>query len=401
MSQAFILFFYILEYKKFFKFAKPILGWVLSEAVLALEDGTILKGIGFGHPCEVSGEVVFNTSMVGYTESLTDPSYHGQILVQTWILVGNYGVPSFSITDEFGIPLHFESERVQVNGYVVHSLTKQPSHWSNQKSLDNWLKEQKIPGIEGIDTRELTKKLRVKGVMLGILKIDEKIDLEEMKEKVKKIEDPNERNLAKEVSIEKPIIYENGNLTKIVLIDCGVKFGILRNLIKRKCDVIRVPIDYPVDKILEFEPSGVVISNGPGDPKKCEETIENVRSLIEIGLPMMGICLGCQILALAASANTYKLKFGHRGSNHPAIDLFTGKCYITSQNHGYAIEPKSLEGTGFDIWFLNANDKTVEGIRHKSKPIFATQFHPEASPGPYETEFLFDLFMKEVKNAKR
>jgi len=401
VSKALILFFYILEYKKFFKLAKPILGWVLSEAVLALEDGTILKGTGFGHPCEVSGEVVFNTSMVGYTESLTDPSYHGQILVQTWILIGNYGIPPFSIADEFGIPLHFESQRVQVNGYVVHSLTKYPSHWSNQKSLDNWLKEQKIPGIEGIDTRELTKKLRVKGVMLGILKVGEKIDLDEIKEKVKKIEDPNERNLAKEVSIEKPIIYENGNSTKIVLIDCGVKFGILRNLLKRKCDVIRVPIDYPVDKILEFEPSGIVISNGPGDPKKCEETIETVKNLIEVGLPMMGICLGCQILALAASANTYKLKFGHRGSNHPAIDLLTRKCYITSQNHGYAIEPKSLEGTDFNIWFLNANDKTVEGIKHKSKPIFATQFHPEASPGPYETEFLFDLFMKEVKNAKR
>jgi carbamoyl-phosphate synthase small subunit len=377
------------------------LGWVLPEAVLALEDGTILKGTGFGHPCEVSGEVVFNTSMVGYTESLTDPSYHGQILVQTWILIGNYGVPPFSITDEFGIPLHFESQRVQVNGYVVQSLTKHPSHWSNQKSLDDWLKEQEIPGIEGIDTRELTKKLRVKGVMLGILRVGDEIDLEEMKEKVKKIEDPNERNLSKEVSIEKPIIYENGSSTKIVLIDCGVKFGILRNLLKRKCGVIRVPIDYPVDKILEFEPSGVVISNGPGNPKKCEETIETVRKLIEVGLPMMGICLGCQILALAASADTYKLKFGHRGSNHPAIDLSTRKCYITSQNHGYAIEPKSLEGTDFNIWFLNANDKTVEGIKHKSKPIFATQFHPEASPGPYETEFLFDLFMKEVKNAKR
>jgi carbamoyl-phosphate synthase small subunit len=290
---------------------------------------------------------------------------------------------------------------VQVNGYVVQSLTKHPSHWSNQKSLDDWLKEQEIPGIEGIDTRELTKKLRVKGVMLGILRVGDEIDLEEMKEKVKKIEDPNERNLSKEVSIEKPIIYENGSSTKIVLIDCGVKFGILRNLLKRKCGVIRVPIDYPVDKILEFEPSGVVISNGPGNPKKCEETIETVRKLIEVGLPMMGICLGCQILALAASADTYKLKFGHRGSNHPAIDLSTRKCYITSQNHGYAIEPKSLEGTDFNIWFLNANDKTVEGIKHKSKPIFATQFHPEASPGPYETEFLFDLFMKEVKNAKR
>jgi carbamoyl-phosphate synthase small subunit len=373
----------------------------LPEAILALEDGTIFKGIGFGHPCEVSGEVVFNTSMVGYTESLTDPSYHGQILVQTWVLIGNYGVPPYSIRDESGIPLNFESQHVQVNGYVVHSLTKKPSHWSNQKSLDEWLKEEKIPGIEGIDTREITKRLRVKGVMLGILKVGDEIDLEEIREKVRKVEDPNERNLVEEVSIKKPIKYGNGNSLKIVLIDCGMKFGILRNLMKRNCEVIRVPYDYPADKILDFGPSGVVISNGPGDPKKCERTIETVKNLIEVGLPMLGICLGCQILALAASANTYKLKFGHRGSNHPVIDLFTRKCYITSQNHGYAIEQKSLKGSDFDVWFLNVNDKTVEGIKHKSKPIFAAQFHPEASPGPYETEFLFDLFMKEVKNAKR
>lgn len=375
------------------------MGWVLSQAVLALEDGTIFMGNGFGYPSEVSGEVVFNTGMVGYTESLTDPSYQGQILTQTWILIGNYGVPPYSLVDDHNFPLHFESEKIQVSGYVVHELVKKPSHWSNNKSLDDWFFEQKIPGIEGIDTRELTKKLRIKGVMLGILKVDEKIDVEEIKEKIKTIEDPNKRDLVKEVSTRKPLEYKNGSRT-VVVIDCGVKFGILRNLAARNVNIARVPYDYPIEKILDYKPSGILISNGPGDPKRCEKTIQTVKELMETDLPIMGICLGCQILALAAGADTFKLKFGHRGSNHPAFDLFEKKCYITSQNHGYAINPESLKETGFEIWFVNANDKTVEGIKHKKKPVFATQFHPEASPGPYETEFLFDRFVKEVKEYK-
>ncbi|MEM5773198.1 MAG: glutamine-hydrolyzing carbamoyl-phosphate synthase small subunit, partial [Candidatus Aenigmatarchaeota archaeon] len=254
-------------------------------------------------------------------------------------------------------------------------------------------------GIEGIDTRELTKKLRIKGVMLGILKVDEKIDVEEIKEKIKTIEDPNKRDLVKEVSTRKPLEYKNGSRT-VVVIDCGVKFGILRNLAARNVNIVRVPYDYPIEKILDYKPSGILISNGPGDPKRCEKTIQTVKELMETDLPIMGICLGCQILALAAGADTFKLKFGHRGSNHPAFDLFEKKCYITSQNHGYAINPESLKETGFEIWFVNANDKTVEGIKHKKKPVFATQFHPEASPGPYETEFLFDRFVKEVKEYK-
>ncbi|MGC8812070.1 MAG: glutamine-hydrolyzing carbamoyl-phosphate synthase small subunit [Candidatus Aenigmatarchaeota archaeon] len=369
----------------------------MLKAILALEDRTILEGKGFGFPCEVSGEVVFNTGMVGYPEALTDPSYFGQILVQTYILIGCYGVPSFSFREK-GIPLHFESGGVKVKGYVISELQRNPSHWSCEKSLDEWLYEQKIPGIEGIDTRELTKKLRTKGVMLGILKVGD-YDLEEVEEKIRKIEDPNKINLVKEVSISEPVEYNPGK-RKIVLIDCGTKYGILRSLLKRNLSVIRVPYDFSPDKILDFEPEGIVISNGPGNPKMCEETIKTVEELLETDLPIMGICLGNQILALASGANTYKLKFGHRGQNHPVIDLKTKKCYITSQNHGYAIEQESLKETGFEPWFINANDKTIEGIKHKNKKVFGVQFHPEASPGPIDTDFLFDLFLKEVEKCR-
>ncbi len=373
---------------------------VQIRAILALEDGSIIEGSGFGYPCEVSGEVVFNTGMVGYPESLTDPSYCGQILLQTYPLIGNYGKSSVKITDKFGIPLHFESDRIQVTGYVISELQTNPSHWAEEKTLDEWFKEEKIPGMDGIDTRELTKKLRIKGVMLGILKIAEEIDTDEIKSKTKSIEDPNTRDLVKSVTVKEPIEYNSGNSPKIVLIDCGVKFGIIRNLLKRNVDLVRVPYDYPAEKILSYNPSGIVISNGPGNPKKCEKTIETVKSLLEANIPMMGICLGNQILALASGGNTFKLKFGHRAQNHPCIDLLTKRCYITTQNHGYAVDPNSLSETGFEVSFINANDKTVEGIKHKTKPVFGAQFHPEASPGPYETGFLFDNFINEVRNYK-
>lgn len=371
--------------------------WILVKAILALEDGTIIKGKGFGYPCEVSGEVVFNTGMTGYPESLTDPSYFGQILIQTYPLIGNYGVPESSIVDEFGFPLHFESNKIQVKGYVIHSLTKNPNHWSCKKTLTKWLCEQGVPGIEGVDTRELTKKIRVKGTMLGILKVGKDIDLKEIKAKLKEIEDPNKKELVTEVTTDKPLEYCSGKSPKIVLIDCGTKFGILRNLLNKNIDVVRVPYSYSAKEILKFKPSGIVISNGPGDPKKCWETIRTVEEILKTDLPIMGICLGNQILALAAGANTYKLKFGHRGQNHPCINLFTKKCYITSQNHGYAVDAESLCGTEFDVWFRNLNDGTVEGIKHRKKTVFGTQFHPEASPGPYETDFLFDYFATEVK----
>jgi len=372
--------------------------WVQIKAVLALEDGTILEGIGFGYPTEVTGEVVFTTGMVGYPESLTDPSYFGQILVQTYPLIGNYGKSSTKITNNFAIPLHFESDRIQVTGYCISELQKNPSHWAQEETLDEWLRKEKVPGIYGIDTRELTKKLRIKGVMLGIMKVAEEIDMQGIKSKTNSIEDPNTRDLVKSVSVDKPVEYNSGNSPKVVLIDCGVKLGILRELLARNVDVVRVPYDFSAEKILSYNPAGIVVSNGPGDPKMCVKTIETVREFLETDIPLMGICLGNQILSLAAGGDTYKLKFGHRAQNHPCMDLNTKKVYITTQNHGYTIKPESLGNTNFEVSHINVNDKTVEGIGHKSKPFFGVQWHPEG-PGPLESGFLFDNFIRGIKNA--
>jgi len=367
----------------------------VGKAALVLEDGDTFLGFGFGAAKKVSGEVVFSTSMVGYPESLTDPSYKGQILTFTYPLVGNYGVPPYE--KENGVLKYFESDDVKVTGFVIHELCKNPFHWASTRTLDKWLKDGDIPGIYGVDTRRLTKKLRVEGVMLGILEVceaGEEPDVAKLLEEVKYVQDPNSTDLAGQVTVKEPLTYEAGGGRRAVLIDCGVKYGILRNLLRRGFDVVRVPYDYSAEQILEFKPDGVVISNGPGDPKLCTETIEAVRTLVDEEVPMMGICLGTQILALALGGDTYKLKYGHRSQNQPALDLETGRCYITTQNHGYNVERNSLKGTGLKEWFMNANDKTVEGVKHETKPAFALQWHPEASPGPYDTEFLFDKFKK-------
>jgi carbamoyl-phosphate synthase small subunit len=361
-----------------------------------LEDGTVFKGTGFGKQVEVAGEVVFNTGMVGYPESLTDPSYSGEILLQTYPLIGNYGVPPYSTFDSFGVPIHFESDRVQVTGYAVAELQEEPSHWSNSKALGTWLAEQGIPGIEGIDTRDLTKRLRTKGTMLGVLIAGDGVEPDEAREKARHIEDPNSRDLVKGVTVPGSFEYKGASQATVVVIDCGMKYGILRALLARGVSVVRVPYDSSPEEVMGFNPAGILVSNGPGDPKKCAKTIQTVRALLEGKVPIMGICLGNQIIALAAGADTYKLTFGHRGQNQPCTELRTGRCYITSQNHGYAVRPESLEGTGFEASFMNANDRTVEGIRHGSKPVFGVQFHPEASPGPYETDYIFDEFLKEA-----
>jgi carbamoyl-phosphate synthase small subunit len=370
-----------------------------KKAVLVLEDGTIFKGQGFGATRKTTGEVVFSTSMVGYPEALTDPSYKGQILTLTYPLVGNYGVPPYDLN--FGIPLYFESERIQVQALVIHELCEQPYHWASTRTLDKWLTDEGIPGIYGIDTRRLTKKLRIHGVMLGILQIceaGEEPNIDSLLLEAKNIPDPNLTDLVKQVTVKEPVHHNVEGKNTVVLIDTGVKHSIIRNFLKRGINVVRVPYDFSAKEILEYKPRGVVISNGPGDPKKCVETIACVKELVE-KVPVMGICLGNQILSLAMGGDTYKMKYGHRSQNQPALDLKTNRCYITTQNHGYAIDEKCLEKSPLECWFLNANDKTIEGVKHRSKPVFAVQWHPEASPGPYDTEFLFDAFSKMMEAA--
>ena len=365
------------------------------KAVLVLEDGSYFFGFGFGATKKVSGEIVFSTSMVGYPEALTDPSYKGQILTLTYPLVGNYGVPPYDL--EKGIPRYFESESIKVTGLIIHELCKKPYHWTSTKTLDEWLKNENVPGINEIDTRRLTKKLRVKGVMLGILQVyeeEEQPNLEKLLKEVKRVPDPNLTDLVGNVTVKEPIHHKVGGNKLVVLIDCGVKYSIIRNLLKRRIDVVRVPYNFSEKEILEYNPDGVIVSNGPGDPKKCLKTIQCVRGLVEEDIPIMGICLGNQILALALGADTYKMKYGHRSQNQPVLDLKTGRCYITTQNHGYAVSLDSLNETNLEAWFMNANDKTVEGIKHKNRPAFALQWHPEAAPGPYDTEFFFDEFLK-------
>ena len=365
------------------------------QAVLLLEDGSIFSGIGFGSPGQVSGEVVFSTSMVGYPEALTDASYKGQILTLTYPLIGNYGVPTNEC--ENGVLKYFESDSIKVNGLIIHELCKNPFHWQSSKSLEEWLAEEGVPGIWGIDTRKLVKELRVRGVMLGILKVcaeGEEPDLEKLLREVRLVQNPNSRDLVGEVTIPDPVFYGIRSNRRVVVIDCGVKYGILRSLLKRGVEVVQVPYDFSSKEILEYNPYGVVVSNGPGDPKKCFKTAACTRELVEEGVSVLGICLGTQLLTLGLGGDTYKLRYGHRSQNQPALDLETGRCYITTQNHGYAVDPDSVKDTDLSVWFVNANDRTVEAVKHKRNPAFAVQWHPEAKPGPLDTEFLFDHFLK-------
>jgi carbamoyl-phosphate synthase small subunit len=349
-------------------------------AKLVLEDGSILEGFSFGSEKAVNGEVVFNTGMVGYPETLTDPSYRGQILVLTYPLIGNYGVPGTK--RENGLLKNFESEKIHVKGLIISDLSENYSHWSAEKSLAEWLRENDTPALYDIDTRMLTKKLREQGTQSGkIIFKNEKIEFE----------DPNKRNLVSEVSINKVVEYKKGK-KRVAVIDCGVKNNVIRAFLNRDITVIRYPWDYDFtkDKI-----DGVLISNGPGDPKKCEATVENVRKTVSMNIPILGICLGSQILGLAAGADTYKLKYGHRGQNQPCVEVGTKRCYITSQNHGYVVDSSTLK-EDWREWFINNNDETNEGIIHISKPFFGSQFHPEASPGPDDTEFIFDMFVRSL-----
>jgi len=331
--------------------------------------------------------------MVGYTESITDPSYNGQILMQTYPLIGNYGVS----------PDHFESNGPKIEGYIVREVCRSPNHWSSRWTLDEFLEMHGIPGIERVDTRALTKKIRTEGVMLGILEVyfkGEEPSLEELKREAQSMRDPSQRDLVGEVCAREIRRHPGREDCQVVLIDCGVKNSILRNLTSRGATVIQVPPTTSSDQIAKLKPDGVVVSNGPGDPKRVKDVIRTIKSLIELRVPLFGICLGVQILALALGGDTFKLKFGHRGQNHPCLELRTGRCYISSQNHGYAIDPDSLFETGLEVTYVNANDRTVEAIEHGELPVFATQWHPEASPGPNDTNFMFDRFMAMMKDAK-
>ncbi len=352
---------------------------------LVLEDGSEFAGKAFGSYTPASGEVVFNTAMTGYPESLTDPSYKGQILVLTYPLIGNYGVPEDKL--EYEMYKYYESYALHISGLIISDYTEEYSHWNANKSLGKWLDEFNIPGIYGIDTRELTKVIREKGAMLGkIMTGDKDIDWY----------DPNKENLVARVSSKERKVYGNGKY-RILLVDCGVKYNIIRNLIKRDAKVILVPWDWDLSK---EEYDGLFISNGPGDPKMCIQTIQSLSMEYKRELPIYGICLGNQLMALAAGADTYKLKYGHRSHNQPVMLTGTNNAYITSQNHGYAIDNSSLPKQWKPL-FTNLNDDTNEGMKHTVKPFFSTQFHPEASSGPTDTEFLFDRFMDTVKEYAR
>jgi carbamoyl-phosphate synthase small subunit len=359
----------------------------MIKGKLILSDGKIFEGISFGAEKSIAGEAVFNTGMTGYPEALTDPSYKGQILTLTYPLIGNYGIPKKNKQNE--TDQNFESEKIQISALIVSEYCDTPSHWNAQQSLGSWLKQHNIPALQGIDTRALTKHLREKGAMLGKVIISDDKDID--------FYNPDKDDLVGQVCIKKPTTYEPTTQSKhpkrIVLVDCGAKNNIITCLTKRGATVIRVPYDHDFTK---EEYDGIMLSNGPGDPKMNKITIEHIKKAMKQDKPIFGICLGNQLLALAAGGDTYKLKYGHRSQNQPCIKVGTKRCYITTQNHGFAVKQDTLDNN-WEPFFINANDNTNEGIRHKTKPFFSVQFHPEAKPGPVDTEFLFDEFLQKVR----
>jgi carbamoyl-phosphate synthase small subunit len=368
---------------------KPEVG---NPAVLVLEDGSLFLGNGFGAETTSIAEVVFTTGMVGYPESMTDPSFAGQLLCFTYPLIGNYGISSMKALDPFGLPIQFESENIKVNGIIVQEWCERPSHWSSRSTISEWMTSEGIPGISGIDTRALVSKIRESGVMMGILASG--AGLTNRKGLLKTLKDSTRYDaidFVRRVSPRTAQVYGTGE-RKVVLLDCGSKFSIMRNLIKRGYSVVRAPFDYSYSDIMRHDPAGVVLSNGPGDPQLCGDTIKATARLIDGDVPTLGICLGNQLVGLAMGAETYKLKYGHRGQNKPVVDLLTGRGYVTSQNHGYSVARDTLSKTELTPWFMNADDDSIEGLVHKSRPCIAVQFHPEAAPGPYDTEFVFDRF---------
>ncbi len=352
------------------------------NAFIALEDGTVYKGSSFGATGEVSGEVVFNTSMTGYQEILTDPSYKGQIVAMTYPLIGNYGINSEDV----------ESHKLFLEGFIVRECSRISSNWRSEKGLDEYLRENNIVGIEGIDTRALTRHIRLAGAMKAVISTEDS-SIDSLITKAKKSPDLEGRDLVREVTCRKTVIFSDTGKYNVVVIDCGVKFNILRKLRENDCRVTCVPAKTDAESIMRMEPDGVLISNGPGDPAAVVYVVETVRQLLG-NIPVFGICLGHQMLGLALGGTTYKLKFGHHGANHPVKDLRTGRISITAQNHGFCVDTSNLDTKNIVSTHINLNDNTLEGIRHKKMPAFSVQFHPEASPGPHDAKYLFKDFIE-------
>jgi len=361
------------------------------DAILALEDGTIFRGKSFGADGERYGEVVFNTSMTGYQEILTDPSYKGQIVTMTYPLIGNYGINKEDM----------ESRQPFVEGFVVKEYSKIASNWRKDESLSDYLKKNNIVGVEGIDTRALTLHIRQAGAMKAVLSSEDLND-KSLVQKAKDSPGLIGRDLVKEVTNRKKYIWSKIEKArfKVIVLDCGVKYNILRKLIENKCQVVVVPADTKASEILKMKPDGLLLSNGPGDPTAVKYVIDTTRRLIG-KVPIFGICLGHQMLGLGLGGKTYKLKFGHHGANHPVKDVKTGKVSITVQNHGFCVDIDSLNKKDIEITHINLNDQTLEGMRHKKLPIFSVQFHPEASAGPHDAEYLFGEFIKLMQKYKR
>ena len=358
----------------------------MRNVTLVLSDGTKFHGKSFGYDAPVSGEVVFNTAMMGYPESLTDPSYAGQLLTMTFPLVGNYGVPPFSI-EANSIPTFMESDKIYASAIIVSDYTEQYSHWNAVESLGDWLKREHVPGITNIDTRELTKVLREHGVMMGKILFDDEPD---------NIPEANYEgvNFVDLVSTKEIIRYNEGAGKKVILVDCGVKANIIRSLINRGVEVIRVPWNYDYTS-MDYD--GLFLANGPGDPDMCVDAVNVIRKQMSMSKkPICGICMGNQLLSKAAGATIYKLKYGHRGHNQPVRMVGTNKCYITSQNHGYAVDASTLDKDWKEL-FVNMNDGSNEGICHVENPWFTSQFHPEACSGPVDTYFMFDKFVETLR----